>query len=199
MNECIQWCNANNGFLTALLALLSLFISVLAVIISVKTAKLPYKKDLLLKVGYQRRVRVSDRCLITQDNYKIGTLTTGLAVNATNVGNRPINLTFLGLGYYDNKKSRFYSVRKFWARKGTLTKKKQRIKWHLIEVGPKFRPKYLAPSESIVVFYPKDRLLKKLVKIEKDNFICAYAIDTEGYEYYCSFSSIEDMDANYWR
>ncbi|MBQ2851456.1 MAG: hypothetical protein IJE77_13330, partial [Thermoguttaceae bacterium] len=81
----------------------------------------------------------------------------------------------------------------------TLTKKKQRIKWHLIEVGPKFRPKYLAPSESIVVFYPKDRLLKKLVKIEKDNFICAYAIDTEGYEYYCSFSSIEDMDANYWR
>lgn len=43
LGEIIKWCNENNGFLTALLALLSLFLSAFAIAVSIQTARLPYK------------------------------------------------------------------------------------------------------------------------------------------------------------
>ena len=44
----IQWCNENNGFLTAILSLIGLVLSVTAIVVSIRTARLPYKKKLML-------------------------------------------------------------------------------------------------------------------------------------------------------
>ena len=44
----IQWCNENNGFLTAILSLIGLVLSVPAIVVSLRTARLPYKKKLML-------------------------------------------------------------------------------------------------------------------------------------------------------
>lgn len=37
----IQWCNENNGFLTAILSITSLLLSVTAIVVSIMTARLP--------------------------------------------------------------------------------------------------------------------------------------------------------------
>ena len=44
----IRWCNENNGFLTAILSLIGLVLSVTAIVVSIRTARLPYKKKLML-------------------------------------------------------------------------------------------------------------------------------------------------------
>ena len=44
----IQWCNENTGFLTAILSLIGLVLSVTAIVVSIRTARLPYKKKLML-------------------------------------------------------------------------------------------------------------------------------------------------------
>ena len=44
----IQWCNDNNGFISAVLSFVGLLLSIIAIVISLRTAKLPYKKKLLL-------------------------------------------------------------------------------------------------------------------------------------------------------
>jgi len=46
----IRWCNENNGFLTAILSLIGLVLSVTAIVVSIRTARLPYKKKLMLLV-----------------------------------------------------------------------------------------------------------------------------------------------------
>lgn len=77
----IVWCNDNSGFLTAVLSAIGLFISFLAVIISIRTARLPYKKKLCLS---------SFICLGVGTSYK------GIGASAANIGNRTINLVYLG-------------------------------------------------------------------------------------------------------
>ena len=42
--ELIQWCNENVGFATIVLSALTLLVSIIAVIVSIRTARLPYKK-----------------------------------------------------------------------------------------------------------------------------------------------------------
>lgn len=56
----IRWCNENNGFLTAILSLIGLVLSVTAIVVSIRTARLPYKKKLML--GSYKNVR--QRCYI---------------------------------------------------------------------------------------------------------------------------------------
>ncbi len=46
MELIINWCNDNNGFTTALLSAIGLVLSVIAVIVSIRTAMLPFKKNL---------------------------------------------------------------------------------------------------------------------------------------------------------
>ena len=48
----IRWCNENNGFLTAILSLIGLVLSVTAIVVSIRTARLPYKKKLMLSLTY---------------------------------------------------------------------------------------------------------------------------------------------------
>lgn len=42
IEEIITWCNSNNGFATILLSALTLLVSIIAIIVSIRTARLPY-------------------------------------------------------------------------------------------------------------------------------------------------------------
>ena len=94
--EFIEWSNLNNGFVSLLLSALTLFVSILAVIVSVHTARLPYKKKILI---------VSGSC-VSEDGI-------GLHITATNVGNRDINVKttgfLIGKIVYINKTTIFES------------------------------------------------------------------------------------------
>ena len=96
----IRWCNENNGFLTAILSLIGLVLSVTAIVVSIRTARLPYKKKLML--GSYMSVGTS---MIPG----VGTETQilGMSASATNVGNRTINITYLG---YAIKKDGRYNM-----------------------------------------------------------------------------------------
>ena len=82
VNEIIKWCNENIGFLTAVLSFLTLFFSVIAIIVSINTSRLPYKKKLLVNVGSFIGVGF--------DSY-------GIHVTITNIGNRNIIINKIGL------------------------------------------------------------------------------------------------------
>lgn len=71
--DVIDWCNNNIGFVSLLLSALTLLVSILAIVISIHTAKLPYKKKLLVTTGSY--IHTVDRSL-------------GIYISATNVGNR---------------------------------------------------------------------------------------------------------------
>lgn len=79
MNEFVNWCNTNVGFVSLVLSFLTLAVSIIAVIISVHTARLPYKKKVLVTTG----------------NY-ISATGCGLHITATNVGNRNIKVKTIG-------------------------------------------------------------------------------------------------------
>lgn len=80
--EIIQWCNNNQGFISAILSLLTLIVSIIAIIISIITSRLPFKKRLLVTYG---------------SFIGIGFEGTGLHVTVTNVGNRNIFIKNLGI------------------------------------------------------------------------------------------------------
>lgn len=82
MTDIIKWCNDNQGFLSAVLSLGTLFVSVIAIIISICTFRLPYKKKLLVTTG--RYVGV-------------GIDSIGIHVTATNIGNRSLKIKNMGL------------------------------------------------------------------------------------------------------
>ena len=46
MNEFIEWCNLNQGFISAILALTSIVLSVVAILVSIRVAKLPFRKKI---------------------------------------------------------------------------------------------------------------------------------------------------------
>ena len=81
----IQWCNDNNGFLSAVLSFIGLFLSVTAIVVSIQTARLPYKKKLLL----------SYCILLDVDEHDHMPIINGIEVSATNISNRPIILTIV--------------------------------------------------------------------------------------------------------
>ena len=51
VKEIINWCNSNNGFATILLSALTLLVSIIAIIVSIHAARLPYKKKLIVRGG----------------------------------------------------------------------------------------------------------------------------------------------------
>ena len=81
----VIWCNDNQGFITAVFSLLSLLISSIAIVISITTAKLPYKRA--LRVSNGSYFSIGDDMQNMQ----------GVYVNVLNVGNIPINISEVGL------------------------------------------------------------------------------------------------------
>jgi len=146
----IQWCNDNSGFLSALLSIIGLIMSMIAIIVSIKTARLPYKKKLLLNstlsVGASIRPGLSAETSII-----------GITAAAINVGNRSISLTYLG--YAVKKDGKFNKLYPF-SRDFDCTAS-------------------LSPSEMKEVLFYTDELLKCFSREKPEMRLYVYAKDTE--------------------
>lgn len=96
MNEFIIWCNNNVGFVSIVLSALTLFVSIIAIIVSIHTARLPYRKRLMVVTGNY----------ISEDGI-------GYHITATNIGNRNIKIKTIGFligkSIYINKNTIFDS------------------------------------------------------------------------------------------
>ena len=154
MEEVIQWCNENNGFLTGVLSLLTLIVSIIAIIVSIRTAKLPYKRKLRLSssldIAFFQNPATGES----------GSQIMGISVNIANIGSRNVNISYLGI-----------SVN---GRQEKLTK----IKDEVTGTG------ILAPTEVKTEFFKKADLIYVLSKLDKKAKISLYARDTEGNEYF---------------
>ena len=51
LSNMIQWCNDNVGFATIVLSALTLLVSIIAIFVSIRTARLPYKKLIKIEAG----------------------------------------------------------------------------------------------------------------------------------------------------
>lgn len=142
MTDLIKWCNDNQGFLSALLAMLSVILSVIAIHVSITVAKLPFKKK--ISIGFYA-------------NILIGAEGSFYSVSATNIGNRPIMITYVGLGFL--KKGKLQKV--------ILTKRSMAEK------------KILNVNEVLEERYTEG----ELEEIRKNGRLYAMAFDVEGKVY----------------
>ena len=152
--DIIQWCNDNTGFLTAILSLIGLVISITAIVVSIRTARMPYKKKLQLGSS----VLIGTGIVPGE---RISTSIIGLSASATNIGNRTINITYLG--YAVNKNGRFnmfYPINREFDSKATLM-----------------------PSEISESQFYKEELIKCLSREDSNAILYVFAKDTEGKEY----------------
>lgn len=81
IKEIVVWSNQNEGLISLFLSALTLLVSVLAIVISLISARLPYKKKVLVK---------------TSNAIRVGSSVMLLYITVTNVGNRPVQLTEVG-------------------------------------------------------------------------------------------------------
>lgn len=163
----VNWCNINNGFLTALLSLLTLIVSTIAVIISVHTARLPYRKKLILssKISW----------LLSQDSLsgQIASKFNGISVEATNIGNRNINISFLG-----------FAVKTGW--------KTRKIQATYRDLGGKG---IITTSEVATVEY-KPTELEGFCEFKPNARIYCYATDSEGKNYAKYYGKVKKVVKN---
>lgn len=153
MGEIIKWCNDNNGFLTGLLSLLTLVVSVIAVAVSIQTARLPYKRKATLSSSFLLG-------MVTEP-FVSNSMALGLEAGITNLGNRAINITYLGYAVKKNKKYyRMYPISR------TIECKK-----------------IIAPAEIMTVSFTADELIKGLKNEPADSKLFVYAVDSENKEY----------------
>lgn len=155
----IEWCNINNGFLTGILSLLTLIVSIIAIVVSIRTAKLPYRKKLKLSSSLD--------IAFFQDSTtgKSGSQIIGVSVNVANIGSRNVNISYLGISVKDQS---------LHGRRQKLTK----IRDEITGTG------VIAPTEVKTETYKKTDLIYALSKFSKKAKIFLFARDTEGKEYY---------------
>ena len=159
MSSIIEWCNINNGFLTGILSLLTLMVSIIAIVVSIRTSKLPYKKKLKLSssldIAFFQNPSTGDS----------GSQIIGISVNVANVGSRNVNISYLGISVKDQS---------LHGGQQKLTK----IRDEITGTG------VIAPTEVKTETYKKTDLIYVLSKFNKKSKIFLYACDTEGKEYY---------------
>ena len=155
MDTIINWCNDNVGFTEVLSSFVGIIVSIVAIVISIKTARLPYKKAIKLSKTFDYHFSLDQ---ITKE-------TTcellGVSLNVVNTGCRDVNITFLGLGI---KKRRLFST----------IKKMVKIKSDENNTG------VLKPTEISSVSYDKVDILANLEKEHLGYRIYIVAIDSEG-------------------
>lgn len=93
MSSLIEWCNTNNGFVSAVLAAGTLLLSFIAIVVAIRTARLPFKKKVSL--GATTDFAVTDEGK---------TVPYGVSVRVVNIGNRPLYISYLGLAFKENGK-----------------------------------------------------------------------------------------------
>lgn len=155
----IEWCNLNNGFLTGVLSLLTLIVSVIAIVVSIHTAKLPYKKKIKLSSS------VDIAFFQNPATGETGSQIIGVSVNAANIGSRNVNITYLGVSVKDESLHNGQEE---------ITK----IRDEITGTG------IIAPTEVKTEMFKKADLIFVLSKLNKKARLYLYARDTEGKEYF---------------
>lgn len=155
----VEWCNLNSGFLTGVLSLLTLVVSVIAIVISIHTAKLPYKKEIKLSSSIDVFFSRNDTTGETDSQI------IGVSVNAANVGSRNVNITYLGICVKDKSLH-------------NGQEKMAKIRDEITGTGN------IAPTEVKTEMFQKADLIFALSKLSKKARVYLYAQDTEGREYF---------------
>ncbi|MGN0509829.1 MAG: hypothetical protein ACI4GX_11350 [Ruminococcus sp.] len=172
MNEIINWCNNNTGFLTGILSLIGLIISTIAVIVSIRTARLPYKKKLKLSSSIDMEF---SKNIVTGE---VSSGIRGVSVNVVNCGSRNVNITYLGIAI--KNKNVEPTMQKLTKIRDTIT-----------GTG------LISPAEVKTEEFKKKDLLYSLSNMcdrEAELFICAK--DTEGNEYLEKLGTVGKMIDN---
>lgn len=155
MEAIIVWCNDNIGFLTAVLSFLTLLVSVIAVCVSIRTARLPFKKK--IKLGSKVNVLIEQNVFSRKIQSEVG----GITVEAINLVNRSVNISYLG-----------FAVKSF----GKSLQKIQTTNRVLGGTG------ILNPTEVVDVEYTVYEL-NELKQFNDSTKLFCCAIDTEGKTY----------------
>lgn len=164
--DIIKWCNENQGFISALLASLSLISSIIAICISISVAKLPYKKKLLISRSFDYLVMQH-----AQTGEVLMPLN-GMTISVLNVGAIPINIHYLGLGI----KVPFKSMQKIISIK-----------------EDNYHSKILNISEQDSVECGLDVLKDCIKRFKNYDMIYAIAIEAEGKIYKRRISSVKNF------
>lgn len=154
----IEWCNLNNGFLSGILSLLTIIVGVIAIAVSIHTAKLPYKKKLKLSSSFDIALLANS---ITRGS---SSEIIGISVNAANVGSRNVNISYLGILIKDKS-----------LHNGNL--KLAKLNEPMTGTG------IIAPSEVKTESFRKSDLVSTLSTFGRKTKVFLYARDTEGEEY----------------
>ena len=170
MELIVNWCNENNGFITAILSAIGLLLSVTAIVVSIRTARLPYKKKLKLTSSVD--VAFSKNTITGEVISSI----MGITVNVANIGSRNVSIVYLGLCIKDKKSK--------WNKKIT------KIRDGITGIG------MIALAEIKTELYRKVDLLSLLSLLSGDAKIYLYAKDTEGTEYFKSVGNAKNMLMN---
>lgn len=159
----IEWCNNNQGFISALLTILTLLLSGLAIYVSIRTARLPYIKKL--------KLNSSNKYFMAQTIYgSVHDAGSALCISAVNLGNRIINLAYLGIGFLENGKMKRIA---------------------LINGDSKYEHKIDCGDVTDIDFNTKQ--LVALCETLKGQMLYAYAYDSEGQEYKKKIGIYEDI------
>lgn len=89
----VEWCNSNIGFIDAILSLSTIFVSIIAMIVSIQSARLPYKKKININVVFNE-----DKDLYTCKIYIINTGNRTIGINGIELSQNGKFLDFLDLG-----------------------------------------------------------------------------------------------------
>lgn len=151
MRSFVDWCNYNSGFVSAVLSIATILVSIIAIVISILTARLPYKKKAKLSGSISYAFPAERPTVAAYD------------VNATNIGNRNINITFLGL-----------------AIKTALRSKKNLAALHLVGATQYYKG-IIKPSEIMTATYPAEKLINSLRSYKgQRKILYYYVMDSEG-------------------
>ena len=153
--DIIRWCNDNNGFLTAILSAIGLFLSMIAIVVSIKTARLPFKKKIVVSASTNIWFGTNPITNTTKSGVH------SISINVVNKGFRDINITYLGIQIKDSHEKQ----------------KLQKIKEPMEGDG------IIHPSEIHTNSFEKDDIVKAFSSLSETAKAYAYAEDSEGNHY----------------
>ena len=148
LDEIIKWCNDNSGFAQIILSLITILISFLAIIISIITARLPYKKKILLTCGSYIGIGYDDD---------------GIHVTVTNIGNR--NVCIKNIGIILDKKM-ILQAKESFSLKDKILEPGESVSTYLSSTDLK---EYKAPTKKAYAFFEDNENSKKYKYICKTN------------------------------
>ena len=88
----VEFCNANEGFVSGVLSFFTFFLTNIAIVVSIYTAHLPYRKKISLKL---QLVKSYSSC---------GPAPVAYHVKVLNIGNIPVSIEYVGFAYKENRK-----------------------------------------------------------------------------------------------